>query len=170
DDHHAGRRRQAADEHQHRQALAARGQGQGQHEAVRVAPPEIAQELNLPRSTVFRLLHTLQMMGFVQKEGDERHFKLGPAVLSHGFEYLASLDIVEAAQPILQRLRDEMETTLKESRQLRTCRYFYAEGPESLESLMATKPATFETVDTAWDDVCLIAFTSGTTGPAKGCM
>ncbi|MFC3677653.1 AMP-binding protein [Ferrovibrio xuzhouensis] len=68
------------------------------------------------------------------------------------------------------RLRDEMETTLKESRQLRTCRYFYAEGPESLESLMATKPATFETVDTAWDDVCLIAFTSGTTGPAKGCM
>jgi len=72
-----------------------------------VTAPEIAQELNLPRSTVFRLLHTLQMMGFVQKEGDERHFKLGPAVLSHGFEYLASLDIVEAAQPILQRLRDE---------------------------------------------------------------
>ncbi|MFC3677990.1 IclR family transcriptional regulator [Ferrovibrio xuzhouensis] len=72
-----------------------------------ITPPEIAQELNLPRSTVFRLLHTLQMMGFVQKEGDERHFKLGPAVLSHGFEYLASLDIVEAAQPILQRLRDE---------------------------------------------------------------
>jgi DNA-binding IclR family transcriptional regulator len=72
-----------------------------------ITPPEIAQELNLPRSTVFRLLHTLQMMGFVQKEDDERHFKLGPAVLSHGFEYLASLDIVEAAQPILQRLRDE---------------------------------------------------------------
>lgn len=68
------------------------------------------------------------------------------------------------------RLRDEMETTLKESRQLKTCRYFYAEGPESLESLMAAKPPTFETVDTAWDDVCLIAFTSGTTGPAKGCM
>src|SRR3546814_996206 len=47
------------------------------------------------------------------------------------------------------RLRDEMETTLQESRQLRTCRYFYAEGPESLESLMAAKPATFETADTA---------------------
>src|SRR3546814_4405550 len=58
------------------------------------------------------------------------------------------------------RLRDEMETTLQESRQLRTCRYFYAEGTESLESLMAAKPATFETADTAWDDVCLIALTS----------
>jgi DNA-binding IclR family transcriptional regulator len=69
--------------------------------------PDIAQELRLPRSTVFRLLHTLQAMGFVRREADERHFKLGPAVLGHGFEYLASLDIVEAAQPVLQRLRDE---------------------------------------------------------------
>lgn len=69
--------------------------------------PDIAQELQLPRSTVFRLLHTLQTMGFVRRDTDERHFKLGPAILGQGFEYLASLDIVEAAQPILQRLRDE---------------------------------------------------------------
>lgn len=72
-----------------------------------LTPPEIAQELGLSRSTVFRLLQTLQQMGFVCRDGDERHFKLGPAILSHGFEYLASLDMVEAAQPILQRLRDE---------------------------------------------------------------
>ncbi|WP_341899119.1 IclR family transcriptional regulator [Ferrovibrio terrae] len=72
-----------------------------------LSAPDIAQELQLPRSTVFRLLHTLQAMGFVRREDDERQFKLGPAVLGHGFEYLASLDIVEAAQPILQRLRDE---------------------------------------------------------------
>lgn len=68
------------------------------------------------------------------------------------------------------RLRDEMETTLKESKHLQRAVYFHAEGPESLESRMAGKPAHFETLDTAWDDVCLIAFTSGTTGPAKGCM
>src|SRR3546814_10985669 len=30
------------------------------------------------------------------------------------------------------RLRDEMETTLQESRQLRTCRYFYAEDRKSV--------------------------------------
>src|SRR3546814_221955 len=35
---------------------------------------------------------------------------------------------------------------------------------------MAEKPGQFETVDTAWDYVCLISFTSGTTGPAKGAM
>lgn len=68
------------------------------------------------------------------------------------------------------RLREDMQTTMKESRLLKRCLYFYEDGPDSLEARMATKPADFETVDTAWDDVCLIAFTSGTTGPAKGCM
>ena len=42
-------------------------------------------------------------------------------------------------------------------------------GP-SLEQLMAGKPATFANVDTAADDVALIAFTSGTTGEGKGTM
>jgi DNA-binding IclR family transcriptional regulator len=69
--------------------------------------PEISTRLELPRTTVFRLLHTLQLMGFVTREADERSFKLGPALLNRGFTYLASLDLVESAQPILQRLRDE---------------------------------------------------------------
>ena len=69
--------------------------------------PEIAGRLELPRTSVFRLLHTLQLMGFVTREADERTFKLGPALLNRGFAYLASLDPVESAQPILQRLRDE---------------------------------------------------------------
>jgi 2-aminobenzoate-CoA ligase len=41
---------------------------------------------------------------------------------------------------------------------------------ESLESLMAQAPATFAACDTAADDVCLIGFTSGTTGVPKGTM
>ena len=40
----------------------------------------------------------------------------------------------------------------------------------SLEQLMATKPTTFTNIDTAADDVALIAFTSGTTGEGKGTM
>jgi 2-aminobenzoate-CoA ligase len=38
----------------------------------------------------------------------------------------------------------------------------------SLDRLMRTKPTAFENVDTAADDVALIAFTSGTTGEGKG--
>lgn len=40
----------------------------------------------------------------------------------------------------------------------------------ALEALMAGMPATFEACDTAADDVCLISFTSGTTGVPKGTM
>ncbi|WP_069261933.1 AMP-binding protein [Paraburkholderia nodosa] len=48
--------------------------------------------------------------------------------------------------------------------------YFHDTAPGTLEALAAHKPADFTACDTASDDVCLIAFTSGTTGMPKGCM
>ena len=48
--------------------------------------------------------------------------------------------------------------------------HFNSAEPGSLESLMDGKPTTFENVDTAADDTALIAFTSGTTGQAKGTL
>jgi DNA-binding IclR family transcriptional regulator len=69
--------------------------------------PEIARKLSLPRTKVFRLLQTLMSMDYLRCAPDKRHFSLGPALLGRGFEYLASLDMVEIAQPILQRLRNQ---------------------------------------------------------------
>jgi 2-aminobenzoate-CoA ligase len=66
------------------------------------------------------------------------------------------------------RLADEMEKTRPLARELERIVYW---GNGDLERLMA-QPGyeTFDACDTASDDVCLIAFTSGTTGEPKGTM
>ncbi len=68
------------------------------------------------------------------------------------------------------RLRDEMEEAEAATDCLTRVVYFHSEADDGLEALMADKPTSFDNVETAADDVCLIAFTSGTTGPPKGCM
>ncbi len=69
--------------------------------------PELARRLGVPRSTVFRLLVTLEKMGFVERTDDGRAYALGLAVLRLGFEYLGSLTITELGRPIVERLRNE---------------------------------------------------------------
>src|SRR5262249_34964923 len=46
--------------------------------------------------------------------------------------------------------------------------YFKDPSPQGLEARMAARPTTFRAIDTAAEDVVLIAFTSGTTGKPKG--
>jgi DNA-binding IclR family transcriptional regulator len=66
--------------------------------------PELARRFKLPRSTVFRLLATLESLGFVERDAGAREYRLGLAVLRLGFEYLASLPLNELGHPLLERL------------------------------------------------------------------
>ena len=69
------------------------------------------------------------------------------------------------------RLADEMEKARALAPMLDQVVYWGSGAGDSFEDLM-TKPGYehFEACDTASDDVCLIAFTSGTTGVPKGTM
>jgi DNA-binding IclR family transcriptional regulator len=73
-----------------------------------LSAPELARRFDLPRSTVFRLIATLEGMGFIERTEGGRDYRLGLAVLRLGFEYLASLELTELGLPLLQRLSDEI--------------------------------------------------------------
>ena len=73
----------------------------------RVTPPEMARELDIPRSTVHRLVATLEAMGFLRRVDGAGAYELGPAILTIGFEYLGSLDIVQLSEPALAHLHEE---------------------------------------------------------------
>jgi 2-aminobenzoate-CoA ligase len=69
------------------------------------------------------------------------------------------------------RLAEEMEKAKSAAPALERIVYWGGKAPDALEALM-NKPgyAAFAACDTASDDVCLIGFTSGTTGEPKGTM
>src|SRR5260221_13815743 len=69
------------------------------------------------------------------------------------------------------RLADEMEKARAGASDLQRVVYWGSGAPDALEALM-DKPGydTFAACNTAADDVCLIGFTSGTTGEPKGTM
>ncbi len=69
------------------------------------------------------------------------------------------------------RFADDMEKAKSASDDLKRIVYWGGNGADGLEALMQ-KPGyeKFSACDTAIDDVCLIGFTSGTTGEPKGTM
>jgi 2-aminobenzoate-CoA ligase len=68
------------------------------------------------------------------------------------------------------KLSDEMEKAKAAAPTLKHVVYWGTGAADSLEALAAGASPEFDAVDTASDDICLIAFTSGTTGDPKGTM
>jgi 2-aminobenzoate-CoA ligase len=106
------------------------------------------------------------------------------AVIKAGGVVVATMPLLRAkeiAYPIAKakirlalcdhRLADEMEKARAQAGDLERVVYWGSGAPDALEALIA-KPGyeTFAPCDSASDDVCLIGFTSGTTGEPKGTM
>jgi 2-aminobenzoate-CoA ligase len=68
------------------------------------------------------------------------------------------------------KLADEIEKAKTIAPELKRIVYWGTREPGSLEALISDASPEFPAVDTASDDICLIAFTSGTTGEPKGTM
>ena len=68
------------------------------------------------------------------------------------------------------RLAEEFELARAQCPTLTQLRLFNGAAGSGLEAAMAAKPDSFASVDTAADDTCIIAFTSGTTGQPKAAM
>jgi DNA-binding IclR family transcriptional regulator len=69
-------------------------------------PSEVAKRLDIPRSSAFRMMQTLESLGYLSRQNDEADYRLGVAVLRLGYEYVASLELVELGRPIINELRD----------------------------------------------------------------
>lgn len=78
--------------------------GQFSRDQRELTGAELSRRLGLPRASVFRLLQTLEQMGFVERSGEGVSYKLGIAVLRLGFEYLSSMELTEHGRPILDAL------------------------------------------------------------------
>jgi 2-aminobenzoate-CoA ligase len=106
------------------------------------------------------------------------------AVIKAGGVVVATMPLLRAkeiAYPIAKakihlalcdhRLAEEMEKARALAGDLERVVYWGGGAADALEALMATPGyETFVPCDTASDDVCLIGFTSGTTGEPKGTM
>jgi DNA-binding IclR family transcriptional regulator len=66
---------------------------------------DIAERLNLTQSAIYRIVQTLVERGYLRKTA-KTLYELGPRVVSGGFAWLASRDIVEIAMSWLNALRD----------------------------------------------------------------
>lgn len=75
------------------------------NERAELSLTQIAERLGVPRSSVFRICYTLEQLGLLRRS--PAGYGLGPRILSLGFDYLSSLDIVEIARPELVALRDD---------------------------------------------------------------
>ena len=65
---------------------------------------QLAQKTNMPKATVFRLLHALHSLDYLSFDPESKYYFLSPRVMSLGFTALSSMDLRDIALPYLEEL------------------------------------------------------------------
>ncbi|MEL7565842.1 MAG: IclR family transcriptional regulator [Dehalobacterium sp.] len=73
---------------------------------------ELKDILGVPKTTVFRLLFTMEKHGFVRRVGNSGSYRLGLKLLYLGNVVSKDYDIVRIASPFMKNLRDELGETV----------------------------------------------------------
>jgi DNA-binding IclR family transcriptional regulator len=69
---------------------------------------ETAKALKINRTTLLRLLHTLEAEGFVERRPDGAGYQVGLSLLELGARAIFSQDLVQVAVPVLTRLAEDL--------------------------------------------------------------
>lgn len=72
---------------------------------------ELSLELNLPKSTVHRILKNLSRYSIVEKENDTSRYKIGLRLLKYSNSLLRSLDLRQIVKPILKKVCNKTQET-----------------------------------------------------------
>jgi DNA-binding IclR family transcriptional regulator len=73
---------------------------------------EIARRMGLSRGVAFRLAHTLERRGYLERIDAVPNYRPGVRVMGLGFSYLRSLGLTELARPYMERLRDATDASV----------------------------------------------------------
>jgi len=76
---------------------------------------DLTRVTGLPLATVQRLTHTLATIGYLEKDGDSRRYRLTPRALGLTYRFLRSTPLYDAAIPIVVAFRDEWQETVNVS-------------------------------------------------------
>jgi len=71
---------------------------------------DFADELGMSTSSIYRTVITLTELNYLKKV-ERNSYQLGPMVLSNGFCYLASQEVVHVVPPFLEELRDKTSSS-----------------------------------------------------------
>lgn len=73
---------------------------------------QLSRRLDLPKSTVFRLLNALQQGGLISQNQESGKYRLGLDLITLANNALAYTDLQRIARPFLRWLADELEETV----------------------------------------------------------
>lgn len=73
---------------------------------------EIAEQLDLPANSVFRITATLEDRGYLLREGEDMRYQLSRKLLSLGYAAIGEDKLIEHSLDVMQLLRDETQETV----------------------------------------------------------